>query len=141
MLCQSQVKQGIEVIRNYEKLGPVPCYPDELNQVWINLIHNAIQAMEGSGTLEISVRRENDRAVVTITDSGKGIPDEIKQRIFEPFFTTKPREKGSGLGLDIVKKIIDKHRGEIKFESEPGNTAFSVFIPVKSKNANTDEEE
>ncbi len=129
MLCQSQIKQGIEVIRNYEKLGPVPCYPDELNQVWINLIHNAIQAMEGSGTLEISVRLKDDQAVVTVTDSGKGIPDEIKQRIFEPFFTTKSRGEGSGLGLDITGKIIDKHKGRIEVESEPGRTVFSVYLP------------
>jgi len=131
-LCHNQIKQGIEVIRNYEELPAVPCYPDELNQVWTNLIHNAIQAMGGEGRLEIDVCRKGEQAVVTITDSGSGIPDEIKERIFEPFFTTKGRGEGSGLGLDIVRKIINKHKGEIKVESESGKTAFSVFLPVNS---------
>ncbi len=128
ILFHNQIKQGIEVIRDYEQMPPVPCYPDELNQVWSNLIHNAIQSMEGSGTLKIDVCRKNDRVVVAITDSGKGIPDEVRQRIFEPFFTTKPRGEGSGLGLDIVRKIIDKHKGEIEVESEPGRTVFSVIL-------------
>ncbi len=134
ILFHNQIKLGIEVIRHYEDLAPVLCYPDELNQVWSNLIHNAIQAMESAGTLEISVRRKDDRAVVTITDSGKGISDELKQRIFEPFFTTKSRGEGSGLGLDIVRKIIDKHRGEIELESEPGRTSFSVCLRVNPAN-------
>jgi len=129
-LCHNQLKYGVEVIRNYEELSPVLCYPDELNQVWTNLIHNAAQAMDGKGTLEIDVRQRDDRAVVTVTDSGKGVPDEVKERIFEPFFTTKPAGEGSGLGLDIVKKIIDKHRGRIEVESELGRTSFKVLIPI-----------
>lgn len=129
-LYQNQMKHGIEVIRNFEELPSVLCYPDELNQVWTNLVHNAIQAMENKGTLQIDVRSRNDRAVVTVTDSGNGIPDEIRERIFEPFFTTKPAGEGSGLGLDIVRKIIEKHRGEIRVESEPGKTAFSVILPI-----------
>jgi len=103
-LYHNQLKQGIEVIRRYEEVPPVPCYPDELNQVWTNLIHNAIQSMEGRGILDIAVSLENGRIAVRITDSGGGIPDEIKARIFEPFFTTKPPGEGSGLGLDIVRK-------------------------------------
>ncbi|MCP4103430.1 MAG: GHKL domain-containing protein, partial [Lentisphaerae bacterium] len=126
----NEIKQGIEVIRHYEELPRVLCYPDELNQVWSNLIHNAIQSMEGTGTLEINVCLEDGLAVVTVTDSGKGIPDGIKQRIFEPFFTTKPQGKGSGLGLDIVRKIIEKHKGNIRLESAPGRTVFSVIIPI-----------
>lgn len=129
-LYDNQLKQGIEVIRNYDELPPVPCYPDELNQVWTNIIHNAIQAMENSGTLKIDVRLEDNRAVVAFTDSGKGIPDEIRERIFEPFFTTKGRGEGSGLGLDIVRKIVEKHNGEIRAESEPGKTVFSVMLPI-----------
>lgn len=129
-LYHNQLKHGIEVIRKYEKLPAIRCYPDELNQVWTNIIHNAIHAMEGKGTLKIAVRQEDDRAVVTFTDSGKGIPDEIKERIFEPFFTTKPAGEGSGLGLDIVKKIIGKHNGKIEAESEPGGTTFRVMLPV-----------
>lgn len=131
-LYHNQFKHGVEVIRNYEDLPAIPCHPDELNQVWTNLIHNAIQAMEGSGSLEICVRQKDEHAVVTFTDSGKGIPDEIKDRIFEPFFTTKPAGEGSGLGLDIVRKIIDKHNGKIDAESEPGRTVFRVSIPFSA---------
>ncbi|MDM8552232.1 ATP-binding protein, partial [Desulfobacterales bacterium HSG2] len=134
-LYRNQLKHGVELVRKYEKLPPVFCYPDELNQVWTNLIHNAIQAMDNKGRLEIDVLRKEENAVVTITDSGQGIPDEIKARIFEPFFTTKPAGEGSGLGLDIVRKIIDKHHGEIRAESEPGRTAFSVIFPIRP-NAN-----
>ncbi|MDM8524902.1 PAS domain S-box protein [Desulfococcaceae bacterium HSG8] len=130
-LYRNQLKCGIEVIRNYKTLPPVFCYHDELNQVWTNIIHNAVQAMEGKGTLEIDVFRERESAVVTFTDSGKGIPDEIKARIFDPFFTTKGAGEGSGLGLDIVRKIIERHGGEIQVESEPGKTAFTIMIPVQ----------
>lgn len=137
-LYHNLLKHGIEVVRNYEELPPVPCYPDELNQVWTNLAHNAIQAMESRGRLEIDVRQRDEWAVVTVTDSGKGIPDEIKERIFEPFFTTKPAGEGSGLGLDIVKKIIDKHNGRIEVESEPGRTMFSVSLPVSTSIPETD---
>jgi len=132
-LYHNQIKTGVEVIRNYEELPPVLCYPDELNQVWTNLIHNALQAMENKGKLTISLYRKDDSVVADITDSGKGIPDEIMDRIFEPFFTTKPSGEGSGLGLDIVKKIIAKHHGEITAESRPGKTTFSVRIPVTQK--------
>ncbi len=135
-LCSSQLKLGIEVIRIYRELPMIACYPDELNQVWTNIIHNAIQAMDNKGTLKIDVRLDKDRAAVMIADTGKGIPDDIRNRIFEPFFTTKPQGEGSGLGLDIVRKIIDKHGGEITVESEPGNTVFSIFIPVRTKDAN-----
>jgi len=130
-LYHSQLKHGIEVIRNYEELPAVMCHPDELNQVWTNLVHNAIQAMGNRGTLTIDLRRENDRVAVTFTDSGKGIPDEIRERIFEPFFTTKPPGEGIGLGLDIARKIIEKHNGDIRVESEPGRTAFTVILPLK----------
>ncbi|MDM8549680.1 ATP-binding protein [Desulfobacterales bacterium HSG2] len=129
-LYQNQLKRGVEVIRNYEELPPILCYPDELNQVWTNLIHNAIQAMDNKGTLRIDIRREEDWAVVMFTDSGKGVPDEVRERIFEPFFTTKPAGEGSGLGLDIVRKIVEKHKGQIRVESEPGRTRFSVFLSV-----------
>jgi len=129
-LYENQLKHGIEVVRNYEILPPVSCYPDELNQVWTNIVHNAVQAMEGRGSLEIAVRRKDDKAVVTLTDSGRGVPAEIRERIFEPFFTTKPPGEGCGLGLGIVRKIIEKHGGEIAVESEPGRTSFSVHLPL-----------
>jgi two-component system NtrC family sensor kinase len=129
-LYYNQLKHGIEVIRHYEALEPVLCYPDELSQVWTNLLHNALQAMEYKGTLTITVRKQDEQAVISITDTGSGIPDEIKEKIFDPFFTTKAAGEGSGLGLDIVRKIIEKHQGQISFESEPGKTTFHVVLPI-----------
>ena len=130
-LYQNQIKQGVEVIRNYQdNLPAILCYPDELNQVWTNLIHNGLQAMELRGVLTIDVRQEDDNLQVRIIDSGKGIPPEVMPRIFQPFFTTKPPGEGSGLGLDIVNKIIDKHQGEIEVESIPGKTTFTVSLPM-----------
>ena len=151
-LYQNQLKRGIEVVRRYKKVPLVWCFPDELNQVWTNLIHNAIQAMEEKGRLEIEVR-EGDRTekgqaqtgddhedldptiVVSITDTGVGIPTEIQPDIFEPFFTTKPAGEGSGLGLDIVRKIIDRHQGTIRVNSIPGRTTFTITLPIKAKEA------
>ncbi len=130
-LYHSRLKHGIEVIRNYGQMPQILCYPDELNQIWTNIIHNAVQATEGRGTLIIDLFQEDGYAVVTFTDSGKGIPDEIKGQIFEPFFSTKARGEGSGLGLNIVKKVIEKHAGKIEVESKPGRTRFSVYIPIK----------
>ncbi len=129
-LYHNQLKHGTEVVRNYGKLPPVTCYPDELNQVWTNLIHNAIHAMENKGTMKIDANQEKEHVVITIADSGKGIPEDIKERIFDPFFTTKAKGEGSGLGLDIVRKIVEKHKGKIKVESEPGKTVFSIILPV-----------
>jgi PAS domain S-box-containing protein len=129
-LYYNQLKHGVEIIRHYETLSPFLCYPDELNQVWINLIHNALQAMEYKGTLTIDIARREDQAIVSITDTGPGIPDSIKTQIFDPFFTTKPPGEGSGLGLDIVRKIIDKHQGDITVESKPGKTTFRVLLPI-----------
>jgi PAS domain S-box-containing protein len=129
-LYQNQLKQGVEVIRNYTELPPVHCYPDDLNQLWTNLIHNALQAMENRGTLTIDVTQANQQAKISITDSGTGIPPEIQSKIFQPFFTTKLAGEGSGLGLDIVKKIIEKHQGHIEFESIPGQTTFTVLLPM-----------
>jgi signal transduction histidine kinase len=129
-LYQNLLKQGCEVI---EQLGDIPeisCYPDELNQVWTNLIHNAIHAMNNKGTLTICTLRQGETILVSITDSGSGIPDEVKPHIFDSFYTTKPAGEGSGLGLGICKRIIDKHQGKIDFASEPGKTTFSVTLPV-----------
>lgn len=120
----------MEVIRNYEDIPPFFCYPDELNQVWTNLIHNALQAMDNKGTLTIDLREKNKKVEVSITDSGKGIPTELMSKIFQPFFTTKPPGEGSGLGLDIVRKILEKHQGNIEVESQPGKTTFTVSLPV-----------
>lgn len=129
-LYHNYLKKGIEVSRKYKSLPSTCCYPDELIQVWTNLIHNAIQAMGTAGMLTIAVEQQGDRVWVKITDSGSGIPSEIQAQIFEPFFTTKPVGEGSGLGLDIVKKIIDKHNGTIEVESVPGQTTFTVMLPI-----------
>jgi two-component system, NtrC family, sensor kinase len=129
-LYQNSIKQGVEVVQNYADLPVIYCYPDELNQVWTNLIHNAIQAMDNKGTLTIEVTQEGGFAKISITDSGQGIPEEIKSRIFEPFFTTKPPGEGSGLGLDIVRKIVKKHQGEIEVNSVPGKTTFTVSLSM-----------
>ncbi|HEY9708899.1 MAG TPA: ATP-binding protein, partial [Oculatellaceae cyanobacterium] len=114
----------------YAELPPVLCYPDALNQVWTNLIHNALQAMNYRGTLIIDVMQQDQQAHISITDTGSGIPEEIKPKIFKPFFTTKPPGEGSGIGLDIVKKILEKHQGRIEFESIPGKTKFTVILPI-----------
>ncbi|MEG3858255.1 sensor histidine kinase [Microcoleus sp. herbarium12] len=130
-LYQYQIKHGVEVVRNYgNDLPSVLCYPDELNQVWTNLLHNALQAMGNKGVLKIDVKHQDSTISVSITDSGKGIPPEIMPRIFEPFFTTKPPGEGSGLGLDIVHKIIEKHQGKLQVESVPGQTKFTVCLPI-----------
>lgn len=129
-IYHNQLKRGIEVTKNYQSVPNILCLPDELNQVWTNLIHNAIQAMDNQGELAISVFQQNDQVVVQITDSGPGIPEKIKERIFEPFFTTKPAGEGSGLGLDIVRKIVAKHQGKIEVDSQPGHTTFSVILPI-----------
>jgi predicted ATPase/signal transduction histidine kinase/tRNA A-37 threonylcarbamoyl transferase component Bud32 len=131
-LYQNLLKQGVEVIKNYAEIPPILCYPDELNQVWTNLIHNALQAMDYRGTLTIELTTQDYQAKISITDSGHGIPEEIKTKIFDPFFTTKPVGEGSGLGLDIVKKIVDKHQGKIEVESIPGKTTFKVFLPMSA---------
>jgi signal transduction histidine kinase len=130
-LYHNQLKQGVEVIRNYVELPPVLGYPDELNQVWTNLVHNALQAMDNRGTLTIDVMQQEGEAKISITDSGKGIPAEIMSKIFEPFFTTKPPGEGSGLGLDIVRKIIKKHQGRIEVDSVPGKSTFTVFLAMR----------
>lgn len=129
-LYHNQIKQNIDLIQNYQPVPEIFGYPEELSQVWTNLIHNALQAMNYKGTLQIKVFQQENSVVVQISDSGTGIPLEIQQKIFEPFFTTKPVGEGSGLGLDIVSKIIKKHGGAIEVASEPGQTTFSVFLPI-----------
>ncbi len=136
-LYHNHLKKGITVNKVYADIPQFLCYPDELQQVWINVIHNAIRAMEGHGMLEITteIAEINHRpaVVVAITDSGHGIPAAIQPRIFEPFFTTKPAGEGSGLGLDIVHQIIERHQGKIDVESHPGRTTFRIFLPIESE--------
>jgi two-component system NtrC family sensor kinase len=131
-LYHNQLKQGVEVIKDFEKLPEVNCFQDEMNQVWTNLIHNAIYAMSYNGTLTITAKSKEDLVTISIADTGSGIEPDIQDKIFEPFFTTKKQGEGSGMGLDIVKKIIEKHNGFITFKSELGKgTEFTIELPVK----------
>jgi predicted ATPase/signal transduction histidine kinase/GAF domain-containing protein len=129
-LYQNRLKHGINTICHYAEVPEIFCNQDELTQVWVNLIDNAIYAMSQQGTLEIDVTQRADRVVVEVTDSGSGIPVELQPRIFEPFFTSKPRGEGSGLGLDIVRQIVQKHHGEIRVRSQRGRTTFTVCLPL-----------
>jgi signal transduction histidine kinase len=125
-------KKNIVLTRDYaEELPRIKAYGSELNQVWTNLIVNAVEAMKEGGTLKVRTRKEPTDILVEIRDNGSGIPDAVKSRIFEPFFTTKPVGEGTGLGLDTVGRIIRKHRGNIRFESKPGDTCFQVRLPIK----------
>jgi len=114
--------------------GSVPLlvnsFGSELNQVWTNIIDNAISAMKGQGELRIRTYQQDDCVVVEIADNGPGIPPEVKPHIFEPFFTTKGVGEGTGLGLDTVQRLITKHRGNIEVTSKPGDTRFQVWLPV-----------
>jgi signal transduction histidine kinase len=129
-LHHNQLKRGIEVIRDYHPVPDLWCHPDELIQVWTNLIQNAIHAMTGTGRLVITVSQQPGSVVVQFRDSGQGIPPEIQSKIFTPFFTTKSMGEGSGLGLDISQKIVEKHQGRIEVTSQPGETVFSVWLPI-----------
>ncbi|MFC8382613.1 ATP-binding protein [Nocardia sp. NPDC057272] len=132
VMLNRKLGDGIRVVKDYDRtLPPIPCFAAELNQVWTNLIDNAVYAMGGEGTLTIRTFKENDCAAIEIGDTGPGIPPEARGRIFEPFFTTKPVGDGTGLGLDISFRIVaNKHNGDIRVESEPGNTRFIVRLPL-----------
>lgn len=130
-LYDNQLKQGIEVVKKYSPMNTVMCYQDEINQVWTNLIQNAIHAMKQNGILTISAHSDEKAIYVGIADTGEGIEPTVVEKIFDPFFTTKKQGEGSGLGLDIVKKIIDKHGGNISVNSKLGEgTTFIIKIPM-----------
>ena len=132
-LQHNQLKQGINVIKKFEEVPHTTYYPDELVQVWINFISNSIQAMNNKGTLTIAVKNLKNHIQVSITDTGHGIPEEIQHKIFEPFFTTKKAGEGTGIGLDIVQRIVEKHNAKLDMESEVGKgTTFSVTLPVNN---------
>ena len=129
-IYHNQIKQGIELIQDYQHQAEIWCYPDELIQVWTNIINNGIQAMNHKGILKISTQEASDHLIVAISDSGSGIPPEVQSQIFEPFYTTKPLGEGSGLGLHICRQIIEKHQGTIEVESQSGQTTFTVSLPI-----------
>ena len=130
-ILHHKIKNGITVVREYDESVPKICaFGGELNQIWTNLIVNAIEAMHGKGELRVRTARELDRVLVEIGDNGPGIPSEVLPHIFEPFFTTKGVGEGTGLGLDTVGRIIRNHHGEIRVSSHPGDTRFQVFLPL-----------
>jgi signal transduction histidine kinase len=132
-IMHHKLKNGVEVRRDFGPDLPKICaYAGELNQVWTNLIDNAVDAMEGHGVLTLAIRGIPDGVVVEIGDTGKGIPKDIIGRIYEPFFTTKPQGKGTGLGLDITYRVVVyRHGGSIGVRSKPGETVFTVQLPIK----------
>lgn len=135
VIYHNQIKREMTITREYSDLEPLLCHYDELNQVWTNLIQNAIQAMEYKGELKIKTYEDEQYQIVELIDSGCGMTEETKQKIFEPFFTTKAIGEGTGLGLDIVRKIIDKHQGKIEVITELNvGTTFKVYIAKNIKN-------
>jgi signal transduction histidine kinase len=133
MLCHKM--RNVTLVREFDRSLPrITAYGSELNQVWTNLIDNAIDAVNGSGKICVGTCREDDQIVVEIVDNGPGIPAEVQSRMFEPFFTTKGVGSGTGLGLMISNRIVgDRHGGEIEFESQPGETRFKVRLPINRK--------
>jgi signal transduction histidine kinase len=131
ILSHKLKKNGIKVAREYDRSLPRICaFASELNQVWTNLIDNAADAMNAGGELRIHSAREPSNALLEIADTGTGIAPEIQPHIFDPFFTTKGVGEGSGLGLETVRRIVRKHRGDIRLESKPGRTVFQVRLPL-----------
>jgi signal transduction histidine kinase len=132
LMLAGKIPAGIKVVREFDRSLPrIPAYAAELNQVWTNLIDNAVSAMDGQGTLTVRTGMERDRVFVEFADTGPGVPPEIRERIFEPFFTTKPVGKGTGLGLDISWRIVvKKHHGDLTVDSVPGDTRFRVWLPI-----------
>jgi signal transduction histidine kinase len=129
----NQIKYRVEVVREYSELPPVSCHPSQLGQVFLNLIHNAGQAIEDKGQIVLRTQAEEGRVVIEVQDDGKGMEPETSRRIFEPFYTTKPRGVGTGLGLSISSKIVARHNGTIDLASRPGHgSTFRVTIPIES---------
>jgi signal transduction histidine kinase len=130
-ILNHKLKHGVVVERDYQKIPLlVNSFGSELNQVWTNIIDNAIDAMGGEGKLKIRTFRDDNCVVVEITDNGPGISREVQAHMFEPFFTTKGVGQGTGLGLDTVQRIVKKHQGNIQVSSKPGETRFQVWLPL-----------
>jgi signal transduction histidine kinase len=146
LMLSGKIGPRIKVVKDYDRTAPkVPAYPAELNQVWTNLIDNAVHAIDstgGEGTLTVRTALDHDRLLVEFRDTGPGVPKEIRSRIFDPFFTTKPVGEGTGLGLDISWRIVvNKHHGSLLVESEPGDTRFQVLLPLTAAEPDTSPEE
>jgi two-component system NtrC family sensor kinase len=131
-LVHHEVKRRIKIIRKYGDIPECSCFPNRLNGVFVNMLMNASQAIEGGGQITIETFRDGDNIKVRFTDTGQGIPPENIERLFDPGFTTKAPDEGTGLGLSICKQIMDEHNGKIEVESEVGTgTTFTVTIPIK----------
>ena len=128
-----KLRAGVTVMRDYSAdVHRIEAYPGELNQVWTNLIDNAIDAMGGTGTLRLATQAEGDEVVIEVGDTGPGMPPQVAARAFEPFYTTKDPGKGTGLGLDIARRIVvERHGGTIAIDSRPGETVLRVRIPAR----------
>lgn len=138
-ILNHKLKGGVEVVRGFEpQLPRIEAFAGELNQVWTNIIDNAVQAMQGKGRLSIGARHLGDEVEVRIADDGPGIAEGVAERVFEPFFTTKAQGAGTGLGLHIAHNIVvNRHRGRIGFESKPGHTEFRIVLPRRLREADT----
>lgn len=136
-MLQAKIPKSVRVVREFDRgLPSIPAYGAELNQVWTNLIVNALDAMPDGGTLTLTTWREDERLLVEIADTGVGISDEVRPRIFEPFFTTKQVGEGTGLGLDISYRIVvNKHHGDLRVSSRPGDTRFQVCLPIEQESS------
>jgi signal transduction histidine kinase len=141
LMLSGKFPPGIQVVKEYDRSVPaIPAYAGELNQVWTNLIDNAVSAMGTSGVLTVRTGMDRDEVFVEFGDTGPGVAPEIRNRIFEPFFTTKPVGEGTGLGLDISWRIVvNKHHGDLSLESSPGDTRFRVRLPVSWQNTDSEE--
>lgn len=135
-LSANRLGTGIRLVRDYAGLPPYRCYADGLQRVWMVLIDNALDAMGEEGTLTVRGRAAPEGLVVSVEDTGPGIPADLGEKVFEPFFTTKPAGEGSGLGLATASEILRSHRGRLAFESRPGRTAFTVTLPAAGISGN-----
>ncbi|MDX6356423.1 MAG: hypothetical protein QOF98_3326 [Streptomyces sp.] len=142
-MLAGKIGPGVKVVKEFDRTLPrIPAYPGELNQVWTNLIDNAVAAMDKSGTLTVHTGLDRDMLLVEFRDTGPGVPAEIRDRIFEPFFTTKAVGEGTGLGLDISWRIVvTKHHGDIQVESTPGDTRFRVRLPLTAQEQEPDQDQ
>lgn len=140
-VVQSKAKSKMVsiVVKVDEDLPMIEGFGGELNQVWANLLDNAIDAVPESGRIEVTATREGHSLVVSVIDNGPGVPEEIQARIFDPFFTTKPVGSGTGLGLDISRRLVNRSKGELRLDSRPGHTRFSVALPISEIKQSTEE--
>jgi signal transduction histidine kinase len=134
VMLSGKIGENVVIVKDYDRTLPhVPAYAAELNQVWTNLIDNALHAVAGKGTVTIRTTRDGDNALVEVIDTGPGVPQELKRRVFEPFFTTKGVGQGTGLGLDVSwRVVVNRHGGDLRVVSEPGDTHFQVRLPLRA---------